>query len=97
MHCTIGPFEGSAHVCPGYCTSEEVCRPFVPPQLGSCSRTQMAKLDHFTFTFQAISTISISTLVTYNKYIGGWEGVMLCRVEEKSEQMSLESFAENGE
>ena len=27
---------------------------------------------------------------------GGWEGVMLCRVEVKSEQMSLESFAEDG-
>ena len=28
---------------------------------------------------------------------GGWDGVMLCGVKMKSEQMSLESFVEDGE
>ena len=74
----IGPFEASAHVCPGCCTSARVCRRFVPPQMGRCSQSQMAKLDHLTFTHQASSRrfcpkrLSISMLWAGRKscYVG---------------------------
>lgn len=30
-------------------------------------------------------------------FVGGWEGLLLCSVEVRSEKISLESFAEDGE
>ena len=44
-----------------------------------------------------MQTFFIINLIFFLIFWGGWEGVMLRRVEAKSEQMSLESFAEGGE